>query len=94
MPAVRVKIGSPVGLHARPARLLVEAAGKQPVPVKIGRSEEALVSAASILAVMSLGVKGGEEVVLVAEGEEADAALAEISGLLAQNLDSDASAKI
>jgi phosphocarrier protein len=94
MPTVRVKIGSPVGLHARPARLLVEAAGKQPVAVKIGRSAGALVSAASILAVMSLGVKGGEEVVLVAEGEGADAALAEISALLAQNLDSEASAKI
>jgi phosphocarrier protein HPr len=94
MPTARVKIGSPVGLHARPARLLVEAAGKQPVAVRIGRSEDALVSAASILAVMSLGVKGGEDVVLVAEGEGADAALAEISGLLKQNLDSDAPAKI
>jgi len=73
MPAVRVKIGSPVGLHARPARLLVEAAGKQPVPVKIGRSEEALVSAASILAVMSLGVKGGEEVVPIINKKKASA---------------------
>ncbi|MDT7725752.1 MAG: phosphocarrier protein HPr [Actinomycetota bacterium] len=93
MPTKRVEIGSPVGLHARPARLLVEAAAQQPVAVKIGRSEDALVSAASILAVMSLAVKGGEEVVLVAEGEGADAALAEISELLTQNLDSDAPAK-
>jgi len=88
MPSTSVVIGSPVGLHARPARLLVEAAGKQSVAVKIGRSEDALVNAASILAVMSLGVKGGETVVLVAEGEGAEAALSEIAALLAQDLDS------
>jgi phosphocarrier protein HPr len=87
MPATRVKIGSPVGLHARPARLLVEAAGKQPVTIKIGRSEETPVNASSILAVMSLGVGGGEEVVLTADGEGAEAALAEIAALLAQDLD-------
>jgi phosphocarrier protein HPr len=88
MPSTSVVIGSPVGLHARPARLLVEAAGKQSVAIKIGRSEDALVNAASILAVMSLGVKGGETVVLVAEGEGAEAALSEIAALLAQDLDS------
>jgi phosphocarrier protein HPr len=90
MPSTRVVIGSPVGLHARPARLLVEAAGRQPVPVKIGRSEDTLVNAASILAVMSLGVRGGETVVLVAEGADADTALTEIAALLAQDLDSPA----
>jgi phosphocarrier protein len=88
MSRTSVVIGSPVGLHARPARLLVEAAGRQPVPVKIGRSVDALVNAASILAVMSLGIKGGETVVLVAEGEGAEAALEEIAGLLVQDLDS------
>jgi phosphocarrier protein HPr len=88
MSSISVVIGSPVGLHARPARLLVEAAGKQPVPVRIGRSEDTLVNAASILAVMALGVKGGETVVLVAEGGGADTALTEIAALLAQDLDS------
>ncbi|MGM1058726.1 HPr family phosphocarrier protein [Saccharothrix sp. Mg75] len=87
MPSTRVTIGSPVGLHARPAKLLVEAARKQGAKVRIGRSEDALVDAASILAVMSLGVKGGEEVVLTAEGDGADAALAEVADLLATDLD-------
>ena len=88
MPTTRVTIGSPVGLHARPARLLVEAAANLPVPLRIGRTESDAVDARSILAVMSLGVSGGEEVVLVAEGEGAEPALAEIAALLSSNLDS------
>ncbi|MDU0292298.1 HPr family phosphocarrier protein [Saccharothrix longispora] len=87
LPSTRVTIGSPVGLHARPAKLLVEAARKQGGKVRIGRSEDALVDAASILAVMSLGVKGGEEVVLTVESDQADTALAELSELLSTDLD-------
>ncbi|WP_410586260.1 HPr family phosphocarrier protein [Amycolatopsis sp. lyj-23] len=88
MPSEKVVIGSAVGLHARPAKLLVEAAARQPVPVKIGRSEEQLVDAASILGVMALGVRGGEEVLVTAEGEGAAEAVAEIAELLARDLDS------
>ena len=92
MPTTRVTIGSPVGLHARPAKLLVEAARRQKATVHIGRDGADPVDAASILAVMALGVAGGEEVVLTAEGEDADAALAEIAELLAKDLDSATSA--
>lgn len=92
MPTTRVTIGSPVGLHARPAKLLVEAARRQRVPVRIGRDGAEPVDAASILAVMALGVAGGEEVVLTAEGDGADEALAELAELLAKDLDSPAPA--
>ena len=92
MPTTRVTIGSPVGLHARPAKLLVEAARRQSAAVRIGREGAEPVDAASILAVMALGVAGGEEVVLTAEGDGADEALAEIAELLAKDLDSAASA--
>jgi phosphocarrier protein HPr len=88
MSSKKVVIGSPVGLHARPVKLLVEAAGRQPVPVKIGRSEDQLVDASSILGVMALGVRGGEEVLITAEGEGAETAVAEIAELLARDLDS------
>lgn len=87
MATTRVKIGSTVGLHARPAGLLVQAAARQPVPVLIGRPGTPGVPASSILAVMSLAVAGGEEVELTAEGEGADQALTEIAALLAQNHD-------
>lgn len=88
MSSKKVVIGSRVGLHARPVKLLVEAAGRQPVPVKIGRDEDKLVDASSILGVMALGVRGGEEVLITAEGEGAEEAVAEIAELLARDLDS------
>jgi phosphocarrier protein HPr len=89
MASTRVKIGSAVGLHARPAGLLAEAAGRLSVPVLINRPGVAGVSAASILAIMSLGVGFGEEVELTADGEGAEAALEQLSALLAQDLDAD-----
>jgi phosphocarrier protein len=88
MSSRKVVIGSPVGLHARPAKLLVELAGRLPVPVKIGRDESQLVDAGSILGIMALGVRGGEEVLLTAEGEGAEEALSEVAELLARDLDS------
>ncbi|WP_103355921.1 HPr family phosphocarrier protein [Amycolatopsis sp. CA-128772] len=87
MSSRKVVIGSPVGLHARPAKLLVELAGRLPVPVKLGRDENHLVDAASILALMALGVRGGEEVLVTAEGEGAEDAVTQVAELLARDLD-------
>lgn len=81
----RVTIGSPTGLHARPAKLLTEAARNHSHPVRIGRDEAGLVDASSILAVMSLGVRAGEEVLLTTEGDHADQTLAELADLLADD---------
>jgi phosphocarrier protein HPr len=93
MATIRVKIGSSVGLHARPAGLFVQAAAKQPVQVTIGRPDAKAVPAASILAVMALGVKHDEEVELSAEGDGAEAALSELAALLARDLDAEEPAK-
>lgn len=87
MSSRKVVIGSSVGLHARPVKLLVELAGRLPVGVKIGRDESQLVDASSILGVMALGVRGGEEVLLTADGEGAEEALSQVADLLAQDLD-------
>lgn len=92
MASTRVKIGSAVGLHARPAGLLAQAAARQPVQVMIGRPGDKSVLASSILAVMALGVGAGEEVELTADGDGAEAALEELTALLEQDLDADESA--
>jgi phosphocarrier protein len=86
MPEVRVTVGSRIGLHARPAALLAKAA-KGPLVVRIARDSGVSADAASMLAVMGLGVGAGEEVVLSAEGEGAEAKLAELAELLARDLD-------
>ena len=79
MPEIRVKIASPVGLHARPAAQFVKAAAKHPGPVKIGRPDAEPVDARSMLSVLGLGILHGEEVVITGDQE----ALDELSTLLA-----------
>lgn len=85
----KVTIASSVGLHARPAALFVQAASATGVDVEIGREGEELVDATSILGVMALGAKHGEEVVLTAEGEGADEALDALVALLSRDLDAE-----
>ncbi|SOC56627.1 HPr family phosphocarrier protein [Ornithinimicrobium cerasi] len=84
-----VTIASSVGLHARPAALFVEKASSSGLDVEIARPGEDPVDATSILGVMALGAKHGEEVVLTAEGDGADAALDELVALLATDLDAE-----
>ncbi len=82
-----VTIASSVGLHARPASLFVEAAGRTGLDVRIGRPGGNAVDATSVLGVMTLGAKHGEEVVLTAEGDGAEEALDGLADLLARDLD-------
>ena len=84
-----VTIASSVGLHARPASLFVQAAGESGLDIEIGRPGEDAVDATSILGVMGLGAKHGEEVVLTAEGEGADEALDALVELLSRDLDAE-----
>lgn len=84
-----VIIASSVGLHARPAALFVQAATATGLPVQIGRGGEESVDARSILGVMALGAKHGEEVTLTAEGQGADRALDDLVALLSRDLDAE-----
>jgi len=84
-----VTIASAVGLHARPAALFVQAATATGLPVTVGRPGEQPVDARSILGVMALGARHGEEVILVAEGDGADAALDRLVELLKRDLDNE-----
>jgi len=83
----RVVIGSRVGLHARPAVLFVQAASKLPVRVLVAKEGTAPVDARSILSVLGLDVRGGQEIVLTAEGDGAEQALEELAALAAKDLD-------
>jgi phosphocarrier protein HPr len=74
----RAVVGSKVGLHARPAARFVKAAARQPVKVTIAKAGAEPVDAASILDVVTLDVRGGEEVILTAEGDGAEQALDEL----------------
>ena len=88
MPSQIVAVGSKVGLHARPATILVKAAGAAGLAITIGRPGEKAVNAASLLAVLALGVKNGDSIeVTVADGDNADAVLASIVEIIATDHD-------
>lgn len=77
MPSQVVVVASKVGLHARPASLLIKAAAAAGVSVTIGRVGEAAVNAASMLSVLALGAKHGESVeITVEDGPNSDTILA------------------
>ena len=83
----RVAVGSSVGLHARPASVFVQAAAKAPVRVAIAKDGGVPVDARSILSVIGLDARGGDTVVLSAEGDGAEAALDELAAVIAINYD-------
>ena len=87
MPTRTVTVGSASGLHARPAKIFVEAAAKAPVKVTIRIGDRKPVPAKSMLSVLALGAKQGAEVVLEADGDGADEALDSLAELLATDLD-------
>lgn len=78
----RAKVRPKVGLHARPAADFVKAVGGGGISVTIGRPGEQSVDARSILAVLTLGLTQGEEVVLSADGPLADTVLDNLVGVL------------
>ncbi len=88
MPSQVVVVGSKVGLHARPASLLVKAAGSSGLSVTVGRPGEKAVNAASLLSVLALGVKNGDSVeITVSDGSNADTVLAELVQIVATDHD-------
>ena len=87
MPERSAVVASKAGLHARPAAIFVKAAAAQPVKVNIRKPGGQPVDASSILSIMTLGVEQGDEVILSAEGDQADQALDTLANLLSRDLD-------
>lgn len=81
-------IGSSVGLHARPASLFTQAAAEYDYDIVISLDDEEA-DAASILEVMTLGAKHGDEVTLSCEDDSATAALDELAAMLERDLDAE-----
>ncbi len=62
-----VKVENQVGLHARPATFFIQKANEFRSSIWIER-EERIVNAKSLLGVLSLGVIGGTEIKIIADG--------------------------
>jgi phosphocarrier protein len=81
------KVGSPVGLHARPASLFAQAAKASGCKVMIAKvsddgSESPLVDGISLLKIMALGIKSGESIKVQVEGDNEEAAAANLQSIV------------
>lgn len=77
-----VTIKNASGLHARPAGMFVKKASEFKSTVEI-KAKDKVVNAKSIMGIMSLGLAQGDEVVIVANGEDQEAAVNALVELIA-----------
>ena len=84
MPQITIQVLNKVGLHARPAALFVQEANKYQCDIRV-RKDGTEANAKSILSVLTLGAEQGCSIAVVAEGEDADAALAALQALANAN---------
>lgn len=81
MQEVKLMVVDPVGLHARPATVAVNAASKFKSEVKISFKGKT-VNMKSIMGVMSLGIPTQSEITITCEGDDEVAAIETIQEIL------------
>ena len=79
-------ITDPVGIHARPAGLLVKAAKALDSTVTVEKVGGKSSAATKLMAVMGLGVKGGDTVTVTVEGGTEEASLQAMEQFFRENL--------
>lgn len=86
MASKTVKVGSTVGLHARPATVIADAAGEydDEIILTLVGSDDDETDAASSLMIMAMGAEFGDEVTVTSDNLEAVEAIA---ALIEQKLD-------
>lgn len=78
-------IGSELGIHVRPAKLIVEAVKKYAGTDVFLEKDGKRVAAKSLVNVLTLGAKHGDSVTVITEGDQAEAAQQEIGAILAEH---------
>lgn len=87
MASKTVTVGSAVGLHARPASIVADAAAEYDDDielVKVGGDDDEPADAASAMMIMALGAENGDQVTVISDNE---AAVEEIAALIEKDLD-------
>ena len=81
-----VKLTNKYGLHARPAMLFAETAGRFRSDITVVMGDR-VVDGKSIMDVMTLAAERGTVLVLKSQGEDADRALDELERLVRENFE-------
>ncbi len=77
----KVLVKNKQGLHARPAALFVQIANKYDSSIKVQKDDQ-LVNGKSIMGILMLAAEKDSEVVIIAEGTDADEAVNELEMVL------------
>ncbi|HIG53631.1 MAG TPA: HPr family phosphocarrier protein [Candidatus Latescibacteria bacterium] len=80
-------INNPLGIHARPAALLVQAAARFKAEIYFSKDDVEQVNGKSIMGVMMLAAEQGAHITVKAEGEDAEAAVEVLFALLQSNFE-------
>lgn len=85
MVSFKYTITDEVGIHARPAGILVKEAKKYPATITL-KTAKGSADARKLMAIMALGVKQNDEVTVEVEGEKEEQAAKEIQAFFEANL--------
>lgn len=85
MKEFKYTITDEVGIHARPAGLLVQEAKKFKSTITVTKGEKTS-KATALMKLMGMGIVKGDEVTVRVEGEDEEAAAAAIQAFLEANL--------
>jgi len=75
-----VRVQSETGLHARPASQFVTEASKYSSEIKVQKNEKC-VNGKSIMGILGLCVNTGDEIIIIADGEDEEQAIEGINFL-------------
>lgn len=79
-------ITDPVGIHARPAGLLVKAVKALDSTVTIAKADGKSAVGTKLMALMGLGIKQGDNVTITVDGTNEEADCAALAKFFAENL--------
>ena len=85
MKSFEYTITDPVGIHARPAGILVKEIKKYASAVTVNKGEKS-VNALKLMALMGMGIKQGDTIRVDVEGADEENAAAEIEAFFKANL--------
>lgn len=81
MTTINTKLNNAQGLHARPATLFCKEAGQFKSDIKLVYGDKEG-NAKSLIALLAMGITGGAELQVVAEGEDEEAAAKHMAGFI------------
>jgi len=82
-----VVVTNPLGIHARPATLLVQTAAQFAADIFLTKGDIHRINGKSIMGVMMLAAEQGAEILVEAEGADDEAAVEAVGELLASSFE-------